>query len=76
MKGSKRKEIMWLPYGNLITKIFGHIGFNVKDEESLEYARTRNTTLKKMWIEINSGVLTQNPPKVKKKSLKVNKHPR
>lgn len=46
MIGSKRKRIIWLPYGNLITNILGNFVFTVEDEVSLEKSiRIRNDVL-------------------------------
>lgn len=65
--GSKGKEIVWLPYGHLIMKVLDHIGLNVLDEESLENStRIGNSVVRDMRIEINNGMLTKNPPKVRR----------
>lgn len=32
----KRKGLMWVPYGHLISKVLEYIGFNVNDEESVD----------------------------------------
>lgn len=57
---------MWFPYGHLIKKVLEHIGFDVKDEESLENAaRIGNDVVEQMQIEINYGASSQNPSKVR-----------
>lgn len=64
---SKRKKNKWFPYGDLVTKILEHFGFNLEEEESQKNLTVIGKfALGKMWIEINNGVLILKLMKEKK----------
>lgn len=52
---------MWLPYGNLITQILEHAGFNFEKEEFVEHVpKIGETVLISMKYEIINEKLTEN----------------
>ena len=56
-----KKKGMWLPYGNLITQILEHAGFNFEKEEFVEHVpKIGETVLISMKYEIINEKLTEN----------------
>lgn len=66
---NKRKG-MYLPYGNFVTKILEHTGFNLKNEEFEEnMAKIWEVTLVIIMYEIIDGKIIEKPSKVNKRKM-------
>lgn len=48
---------MWVLYGYLVSKVLEHLGFNIEDEEFVDYSMSiGNVVVRQMRIKIINGV--------------------